>query len=293
MCMAILRSRTVTIAPLMLAVLAISSAAFAADSTGSFDRSLSVSGPVDLEAVTDAGGITIRTGAPGTVHVHATLRANWGMFGSGDVEDRIRELERHPPIQQNGNQIRIGTASEHNLLRNISMRLEIETPPDTKVRVNADSGGIRVEGVHGRVDCKTDSGGIQLSNIGSDVRAEADSGGIHIEDVKGSAWGRVDSGGITALGIAGPVTAEADSGHISIRQSVAAPIRAKADSGGITVELAKGAGYDIDAQTESGGISAPALTVNSEYSKHHVQGKLHGGGPLVDVRVDSGGIEIH
>lgn len=268
--------------------------ALAADTTGSFDRSLTVSGPVDLEATTDAGGITVTPGQAGTVHVHAILKPSWNMFwGNGDIESRIHELEKHPPIEQNGNHVRIGFNVQHNLLRNISMRLEIETPPDTQVHVQADSGGLRVEGVHGKVECKTDSGGIDIRDIGSDVHCEADSGGIRISEVRGAVWAHVDSGGISATGIAGPINAEADSGHIALGQTVAAAINAKADSGGISIALARNAGYDIDAQAESGGVSAPSLAVKSEYSKHHVEGKLRGGGPRVFVRVDSGGIEIH
>jgi hypothetical protein len=263
-----------------------------AQTEGSFDRSLTVSGPVELDAKTDSGGITVAPGQGNTVHIHAILKAQHGWFGSGDVESRIREIERNPPVQQDGNRVRIGYV-RNDLLRNISMHLEIQTPSDTKVHAQADSGGISVDGMRAAVDCKTDSGGIELHDIQSDVRAEADSGGIRIRDVKGSVFARVDSGGIQAENVAGSVDAEADSGHVSITQTTAASIRAKADSGGVDVRLAPNAGYDIDAETESGGISAPALAVRTVYSRRHVEGKLRGGGPAVNIRVDSGGIVIH
>lgn len=265
----------------------------AASAEGSFDRTLSVSGPVELDGVTSSGGITVRVGRPGSVHIHAVLKAEWGLFSSGDVEGRIHQVEQNPPIEQEGNHIRIGYKGRHDILRNISMRLEIETPPDTSVHANVDSGGIHISGVHGKVECKADSGGIQIEDTGADVRAEADSGGIHIHGVHGGVFARVDSGGITAEDVNGPLDVKADSGHIALSQNVAAPIRAEADSGGISVDLAKGAGYDIHAEAESGGITAPELTVNSEYSKHKVDGKLRGGGPSVDIKVDSGGIQIH
>jgi hypothetical protein len=264
----------------------------AAQAEGSFDRSLSVSGPVELELETDSGGITVTTGRSGTVHVHAVLKGQHGWFDSSDVETRIRELERNPPIQQIGNHIRVGHTSNRNLLRNISMRLEIETPADTEVRARADSGGIRIRGVRGRVDSKTDSGGIEIEEVSSDLRAEADSGGIHIRDVKGAVFARVDSGGIDATDVSGSLDVEADSGHIRLRQTNPAPIRAKADSGGIRVTLAPGAGYDISASANSGGISVPEMTVRSAFSRRHIEGKIGGGGPLVSLHVDSGGITI-
>jgi len=259
---------------------------------GSFERSLTVSGPVDLDVQTDSGGITITTGASGTVRVHAILKGQQGWFGSGDVASRIRELERNPPVEQTGSRVRIGYVHDRDLLKGVSMRLEIETPPDSQVRARADSGGIRVDGVRGPVDCKTDSGGIEIHNVGSETRADADSGSIHLSNIKGPVSAHVDSGGIEAVDVAGSIEAKADSGGIRLVQTSAAPIHASADSGGVHVRLAPGAGYDLSLETESGNISVPEMTIKSGFSKHHVEGKVHNGGPLVSVRVDSGGVTV-
>jgi hypothetical protein len=115
---------------------------------------------------------------------------------------------------------------------------------------------------------------------------------VHINNVKGAVFARVDSGGIDASEVAGALDVQADSGHITLSQTIAAPIRAKADSGGIRVRLAPGAGYDVNAESESGNISVPEMTVRSSFSRHHIEGKVRGGGPLIIVHVDSGGITI-
>jgi putative adhesin len=261
---------------------------------GSFEKSLTVSGTVDLDVKTDSGGITVRQGSAGTVRIHAILKADHGWFisGSGDVEGRIRELERHPPVEQNGDRVRVGYVNDSRLLRGISMRLEIETPTSTQVRAHADSGGIRVEGVQGPVDCKTDSGGIQINDVSASVHAAADSGGIHVRNVKGSLFAHVDSGGIDATGIAGSIDAQADSGSVRLEQTTPATINAKVDSGGVTVRLARGAGYDVSAETDSGRVSVPEMTVRGAFSSHHIEGKVGGGGPLVKVRAESGSVTI-
>ncbi|MBV9498175.1 MAG: DUF4097 family beta strand repeat protein [Acidobacteriaceae bacterium] len=275
-----------------LAALVAGSILSAAEADGSFDRSLTISGPVDLDVQTDSGGVTVTAGRSGFVRIHAILQAQHGWFSSNDVYARIRELERNPPIEQNGNRVRIGYVHEHNLLRNISMRLEIESPANTELRARADSGGIEVRGLGGRIDCKTDSGGIEIHDVGSEVHAEADSGGVHINKTKGAVFARVDSGGINASDVAGALDVQADSGQITIGQTVAAPIRAKAGSGGVRVKLVPGAGYDVSAESDSGTISVPEMAVNSIFSKHHIEGKIRGGGPSVSIRVDSGGITI-
>ena len=278
----------------VLGLLAITSAAVvhAEQADGSFERSLSVSSTVDLDVQTDSGGIVVKSGSSGSLRIHGILKAQHGWFDSGDVEKRIRELERNPPIEQNGSSVRVGYVHDRNLLKGISMRLEVETPSDTRLRARADSGGIEASGIRGHVDCKTDSGGIGIQDVGSDVHAEADSGGIHINNVKGSVFARVDSGGVEATNVNGALDVAADSGHIQLSQTSPASIRVKTNSGGVNVTLARGAGYDVSAEVGSGNLSIPEMTVSSAFSRHHVEGKIHGGGPLVTIRADSGGITI-
>lgn len=264
----------------------------AAAEEGSFDKTLSVSGPVDLDVKTSSGGITVMHGSSGTVEIHAILKADHGWFGSdSNAQERMRELERNPPVEQNGNRVRVGYA-QRDLLRGISMRLEIRTPPDTRLQAHAESGGIRVDGVNGPVECKTESGGIEIHDIAADVRASAESGGVHIRNVKGSVSAHAESGGIEAMEVAGKIEAETESGSVRLGQTVAAPIRAKAASGGVTVTLAQGSGYDVSAETGSGRISVPEMTVNGSYSPHHMEGKLGGGGPLVRIQAESGSVHI-
>jgi hypothetical protein len=258
---------------------------------GSFDRTLSVTGFVDLDLATDAGGIHVIPGPPGTVRIRGILKAGDNWFTRGDVESRIRELELHPPIEQNGNSIRVAVRSR-SLLRGISMRLEVEAPRDSRLRARADSGGIDVRGIKGPVECQTDSGGIHASEIDGQVRATADSGGIHVRRVNGPVYARADSGGIEAMEIAGSVDAEVDSGGVRVSQTTPALIKARTDSGGAEITLARAGGYEIRAHAGSGRITAPDVTVSGAISRHDVNGKLRGGGPLVDVQADSGHIDI-
>ena len=78
---------------------------FAADSAeGAFDRTLSVNGPVDLSLENGSGGVTITRGTSDKVEIHAKIRAhNW--FTNSD--DAVKQIQQKPPIEQNGNNIRI------------------------------------------------------------------------------------------------------------------------------------------------------------------------------------------
>jgi hypothetical protein len=99
-------------------------------------------------------------------------------------------------------------------------------------------------------------------------------------------------GGIEAINVAGAVDAQTDAGGIRIEQSVAAPVMARADSGGANVRLAPSSGYDLNVATGSGRITLPEMTISGTLSRHRAAGKVRGGGPLVDVKVDSGHVVV-
>ncbi|MGE5646199.1 MAG: DUF4097 family beta strand repeat-containing protein [Acidobacteriota bacterium] len=271
----------------MAALALAGSSACSQETRGGFDRTLRVSGPAELDIFTDSGGISVKPGTAGSVQIHAILRGR-----GAATEARIRRIEQDPPVEQTGNKVRIGYLKDRDLLHNISIRFEILTPPDSSVRARADSGGIQVAGVRGPADCQSDSGGIDVDDIGSDVRVAADSGGIRIRNIRGAVSARADSGGVEALGVAGAVDIQTDSGGVQVAQTAAAPVRIRADSGGARVKLAPGAGYDVTASAGSGRITVQELTVRGTIRPNHAEGKIRGGGPLVDVSVDSGNVHI-
>src|SRR5579863_7069563 len=86
-----------------------------ADTEGSFDRTLNVTGPVDLDVQTGSGHIELHAGGSSAVVVHAKIRVREGFFGSASGADRVHAIETHPPIQQNGNVIRLGRIDDPEL----------------------------------------------------------------------------------------------------------------------------------------------------------------------------------
>jgi hypothetical protein len=262
---------------------------------GSFERTLTVTGPVRLDVSTHAGIIRVLKGEAGEVRVRGVLRARsalaFGLFIGGPPSERIRAIVADPPIEQDGNTIGVGDVRDRWLLRGINLLMEIVTPADTEIRALADSGDIRIDGIDGPVECETDSGQIEIANIGSEVRVRSDSGAVHVEGVKGSVDVRTDSGRIEALEIGGTIDATTDSGGILLSQTLAAPVCAKSDSGRIRVKLADAGGYSIRARTDNGRVELPQMT-RQRLSRHELEGDVRGGGSVVDLETDSGGIEI-
>src|SRR5271168_3513115 len=74
--------------------------------SGSFDRSLDVSGPIRLELSNVAGEISIVGSADGKVHVHGDVRVSG--FGFGNPQSRLDNLVSNPPVELKGDTLRIG-----------------------------------------------------------------------------------------------------------------------------------------------------------------------------------------
>ncbi|HMK31626.1 MAG TPA: DUF4097 family beta strand repeat-containing protein [Terriglobales bacterium] len=298
---------------------------------GSFDRTLSVSGPVDLDVETGSGSIEIRSAAASSVVIHGHIRVSgWSWFG-GDSGDRVTRLEKNPPIEQNGNSIRIGRIHDWDLRQNISISYVIETPAQTRVTLQSGSGSQTVVGVNGPVHAKTGSGSVRIEQARSDVEASTGSGSIDLNEIHGGVRANAGSGSIRAQGVAGSFRGSTGSGHIELAQTapgyvdaetgsgslrlenVQGNLHASTGSGSITAggqpsgswELRSGSGtisvkvpndarFDLYAHTSSGSLQLDVpVEVQGEISKKEIRGKVRGGGNFaLNVHTGSGNIRI-
>ena len=156
------------VAALAFAGLALQSAA--AQREGSFDRTLTVSGAVDLNVETGSGRIEVRPGETTSVRIHGVIRAHDEFFrGDGD---RIHEIETNPPISQTGNSIRISMPQDEWLRRHVSISYELVVPRETRLRARTGSGSENVEGIHGPVELETGSGSVTVARVDDEVRIQ-------------------------------------------------------------------------------------------------------------------------
>ena len=299
--------------------------AFAA-SEGHFDRTLTVTGAVDLDVQTGSGEITLRTGDSTKVEIHARIHGS----GWGEVEQRIHEIENNPPIEQSGNTIRVGHIENHDWKRNISISYELIVPAKTKLRSESGSGDQKVEGIGGPADMNSGSGSLHVKNIGNEVRARTGSGDVVLETIHGSVRASAGSGTIHATGIAGGLTASSGSGNVKLEQTAAGDVDISTGSGDVEIEGVKGgakvstgsgsitaqgdptgdwrlhsgsgsvrvnfpsqAAFNLVARSSSGNIeTSHEISVQGNISPRELRGKVGAGGPLVELSTSSGSIEI-
>jgi DUF4097 and DUF4098 domain-containing protein YvlB len=258
----------------------------AAKSEATFDRSLSFSGTLALSVSTASGDITFTRGTANQIRIHGIVKANQ----NGDPAE-VQKIAANPPIEQNGNTVRIGAHQQN--LHNISISYQIEAPADAILNASSASGDIADTGVGNGAKLNTASGNIKASGLQGGFKVQTASGDIAIDNAgRGDAWAQTGSGDIDVKGVNGALTAQTGSGTIKAAGTPSSPWKLQAGSGDI--HLATGsAPMDIDASTGSGDISAPSSGA-MQYSKdhHHVQAQLNGGGPEVRAATGSGDIRI-
>jgi DUF4097 and DUF4098 domain-containing protein YvlB len=314
-------------------LLTLSSAAYAAVE-GHFERTLKVNGHIDLDIQSGSGNITVHQGDSNSVVVSGQVKASESWFGGGGIsaEEKVKRIEQNPPIEQNGNTIRIGRIQDEVLRNNVSITYDVTVPKDTSLQSHAGSGDERISDIAGPVRANSGSGNLTISNVGSEVRANAGSGDLQISNVQGRTYTETGSGNIRATGIAGGFDARAGSGDITFEQAGSGSVRAETGSGNIRlqnvsggVEAGAGSGdvevqgkiasdwrihtgsgevevklpsdakFNINARSSSGNVEVnrPVTMQGLLKKRNHIEGTVNGGGTLLDVSTGSGTIRVN
>jgi beta-lactamase regulating signal transducer with metallopeptidase domain len=257
------------------------------DAEATFERTLNVSGQVQLSVSTGSGNIHLTRGAGDKVHIAGKVKGGWGAS-----EERVKEIAANPPIEQTGNIVRIGGHQEN--LHNISIDYEIQAPENVILEAGSGSGDITVEGVGENAKLNTGSGNIHATGLHNGFSAETGSGDIYAEQTgSGDVKAHTGSGNMELRNLHGGLRAGTGSGDIKVGGAPTTDWKLGTGSG--NVELWPGsAGITLDASTGSGSIHCDhEIAMQGDLNRHHVTGKLNGGGPTVRIETGSGDIRIH
>jgi hypothetical protein len=256
-------------------------------SEATFERTLTVNGQVELTVATGSGYIHLTRGTGNQVHIFGKVRSGWG-----GNEERVKEIAAKPPIEQTGNIVRIGSHHEH--LNNISIDYDIQAPENAFVDAGTGSGDIKVDGLGENAKLNTGSGSIHATGLHGRFSVSTGSGSIYAEQTgSGDVKAETGSGSIELREVHGGLRAETGSGSIRVGGAPTSDWKLGTGSGSVELWLGS-AGFTLEASTGSGSIhSDHAVTAQGASSKHHLAGKLNGGGPTVRIETGSGDIRIH
>jgi hypothetical protein len=281
----------------------------------SFDKTLSVNGPVTLHVATGSGYIHVSPGSDNQVHIVGHVKSSgssWLGWG-GSSDDAVGRVATNPPIDQAGNIIRVGDEHGNDWSHHVSIDYEITTPTNTMLVAESGSGDLQLSNINGTVKGHTGSGSIRADKLGAGSRLETGSGTIEANNLMGATTLQTGSGEIRAQlssagdvvastgsgdikleNVQGALKAETGSGTLQISGQPTAPWKLETGSGDISLRLGN-ARFTLDATTGSGSVkSDPPLTITTHGStdKHHVSGTVNGGGPTIKAETGSGDIHI-
>jgi DUF4097 and DUF4098 domain-containing protein YvlB len=307
-------------------VLALASCSMGPSVSGSFDRSLDVSGPIRLELSNVAGDIAIVGSADGKVHVHGDVRVSG--FGLGNPQKRLDDIVASPPVELKGATLRIG--KETGRLRNVAIAYSIEVPRETEVNSSSVSGSQTVRNVRGPVQAESVSGSVHAQDIGREVRlssisgtvtaencgddvhATSVSGDVDVAKAKGDVLAHAVSGNVDVKNPGGRVDADTSSGTVDVRDADG-DVKAHATAGRVTVQgnptgnsywdlktvsgsvdiaVPSSASFHLSAGAVTGQIRAQIPIMIEEQGKHSLRAHMGDGGGRVEIHTVSGAIEV-
>jgi DUF4097 and DUF4098 domain-containing protein YvlB len=294
--------------------------------SGSFDRSLDVSGPIRLELSNVAGDVAIVGSADGKVHVHGDVRVSG--FGFGSPQKRLDDIVASPPVELKGETLRIG--KDMSRLHNVAITYSVEVPRATEVSSTSVSGSQSVRNVRGpvlaqsvsgavhgqdigrEVKLASTSGTVTAENCGDDVRATSVSGTVTVTNAKGDVLAHSVSGNVEVRNPGGRVDANTSSGTVDVRDADG-DVKAHATAGRVTVKgnpsgnsywdlktvsgtvdisVPSSASFHLSAGAVTGQISAQIPIMIEEQGKHSLRAHMGDGGGRVEIHTVSGAIEL-
>jgi hypothetical protein len=286
--------------------------------TGSFDRTLNMNGPVELELQNGSGDVRIRSGQAGQVRIRGDYSV-WG-FETENARREADDLREHPPVEQFGNTVQVGLTGWK--FRQARIDYTIYVPDETQARLKVGSGRIEIAGITGPAEIESGSGSVEAREIKQDVRAQTGSGEIILEDIGGPSDVRAGSGSLSLVRIGGDVVAQSGSGRISVDHpsggidisGASGDLRAatgsgtvrvtgnpaadryweiESGSGGVSLDVPREASLRLYAHANSGRIHTDLpLTIEQQENSHSVRGRVGSGAARVEITTHSGGIEI-
>lgn len=294
---------------------------------GTFDRTLNVNGPVQLELSTGSGDVHVTTGPAGQVQIHGVIHAHG--WSDEDARGKLNEIESHPPISQDDNLIRVGGTGFGS--GNASIDYTITVPANTELHSHAGSGDVDVNGIQGPANFVAGSGNVVASGIGGDVQIVAGSGDVKVLGVQGQAQVSTGSGDIGVHDAKGAVRLHTGSGDVDVEHpsdavvaetghgditvnGATADLRVRtgsgtvsiggnpgadnywdihASSGDVTLQIPSNASFELYARTGSGDINTQVpIVMEGTAGKHELRARVGDGKARVEIQTSSGSVTL-
>jgi DUF4097 and DUF4098 domain-containing protein YvlB len=221
-------------------------------------------------------------------------------------------------IMASDDSIRVRTVRPSERRGNMGAKFVIRVPRKTELeRIQSSNGGIRVIDVQGPARLQSSNGSIHADHLGGNLDARTSNGSIEVEQLKGGATLRTSNGRIRAEGVHGAIEATTSNGGINVhltKTDSGRPVKLESSNGSIdltidemnqndvyastsnssiTVRLPASIGARLRAQASNSSISTDfEVMTQGTLSKHHLEGTIGSGGPLLELETSNGAIRL-
>lgn len=261
-----MRTRVFSLIPLLLVFAAF---AYADDWNKSYD----VSGTPELRLITSDANVRVTAGAGNKIEAHLSTNGyKIGNGGLGVYEHQMGNavtIELHYP-HMNWN---FGWSTNHRV------ELEVTVPANTKLDLKGSDGRVSITDVKGPIVARTSDGSLDIEGADGSLEARTSDGKMRV-------IGRFDhldlqssDGGITATALPGSKVVSNWSLHAS--------------DGRVELRIPENLNANVSLHTSDGHIDVDVpLAVSGRLGTHDIQGKLNGGGELLDIHTSDGSIHV-
>jgi hypothetical protein len=202
------------------------------------------------------GGVHVQGGDRSGIHLRVKIEAR------ADTEAEAKALAAQVTIETDGTIRAVGPEIGSKRHRGWWASFRLDVPRQTDLHLEADNGGIHVEGVTATAEFRTLNGGIHLKDVGGNVRGRTTNGGLHVA-LSGSEW---DGEGLD-LGTT---------------------------NGGVHLELPSDYNARLETSTVNGRVHANLPVSGRRHGRTggRINTELGRGGPLLKLETTNGGVHI-
>ena len=187
-----------------------------------------------------------------------------------------------------------GVVLEHVATSNGAIRASDSAGP---ARLKTSNGHVEVRRFKGALNAETSNGPVELQDIDGAVEVRTSNGHVHAEGIRGTFDASTSNSSIHAEidKVDGAVRAQSSNGGIDLAlpPGMQSEVRAHTSNSGITLHLPGEVNARLVAGTSNSSISSDfEMRMRGEISKHHIEGSIGNGGPLIDLSTSNGQIRI-
>ena len=187
-----------------------------------------------------------------------------------------------------------GVVMDHLATSNGAIRVADGAGP---ARLKTSNGHVDVRRLKGTLNAETSNGPVELQDIDGAVEVHTSNGHVRADGIRGAFDATTSNSSIHATldKVDGAVRVQSSNGGIdlSLPPNAQSAVRAHTSNSGITLHLPGEVNARLSAGTSNASISSDfEMRVRGEITKHHLEGSIGNGGPLIDLSTSNGSIRI-